>query len=266
MLVMGMDVKTTYFALTGLLSILFIILTYLFASISTGNHRLSLSAALLFTLSRSALTNSIYFNPRAIAAIFALLSLYMLIRGRNTPAMRVIAVFLIFPLVITHTTTLFYASVIMFLLFAIELFLFKRSRYIGYLYPISFTMAYLAYWTFVTFPLFSSVLQMVMSTADPISVPSESLRVTVSVALARNADYIILALFAIIGIAYQLYEGRKRVGMLQQFGLLSFLALPFNIAGPVSLFLPTLLATRLSDLWGEPEYSTFRRRRGRPER
>jgi hypothetical protein len=59
MLVMGMDVKTTYFALTGLLSILFIILTYLFASISTGNHSLSLSAALLFMLSRSALANSV---------------------------------------------------------------------------------------------------------------------------------------------------------------------------------------------------------------
>jgi hypothetical protein len=243
-LVTGMPLQTSYFVLNGLSFIISLPIVYLLVRQVTKDARLALMATLLYSLFQEVIFNGMYMNTRELAYILCLLILYLLIQ-RNW-WLRIVAVGLIIPLILLHHTTLIHLSGILVLIMVIEFILYRRSQYIGYHYPVLFTIAYVGYWLYFCSHFFHSVIVM-LSSAEVVAVPAttEVVGVPLTSTIAKNADYSILLFFVLIGIVSQLYQDDKDTNLGHVFALFTFVSLPLFIPSIASLLSSMFLAYRL---------------------
>jgi hypothetical protein len=243
-LVTGMQFQTSYFVLNGLSFVIFIPIVYLLVKQVTKDTRLALLATLIYCLSREVIFNGMYMNTREMAFLFYLLVLYLLIQ-RNW-RLRIIAVSLILPFVLLHQTTLVYVTGILVLIMIIEFILYGRSQYIGYNFPMLFTIAYVGYWLYLCYPFFLDVINMI-SSSEVVAVPvvAQVIGEPIFSTLAKSADYSILFFFALVGIVSQLYQDDEGTTMSHVFALFAFVTLPFFIPDIVYMLSPMFLAYRL---------------------
>jgi len=242
-LLTGMELQTSYFLVTGLCFLGSIPIVYLLSSQVTQDIRFPLTAALLYSLSSVVILSGMYMITRTLAFIFCLLVLYLLIRERGS--LRAIAVFLIFPLVLMHQTTLAYASAGLVALILIELVMYGRSHYIGYTYPMLFIITYLGYWIYASGPFFSRILKTIVSTTEPVIISTAILSEPFLISLLKEFDSTIVAFLAILGIIRLLYISKKGVDLGKVLALFSLIAFVFYFKGPASFLEPILLASRL---------------------
>jgi hypothetical protein len=242
-LLTGMGIQTSYFILNGLSFVISIPIVYLLVRQVTKDARLGLLAALIYSLCRMVLFSGMYMNTRDMAFLFCLLILYLLMQ-RNW-RLRTIAVGLIVPLVLLHQTTLVYFTGILVIIMVIEFILSGRSQYIGYVYPLLFTVAYLGYWLCFCHEFFYKAVILV-SVSEPMTVPSTTVVIGEPIisTLAKNADYAILFFFALFGILSQLRQDYRGAAVSHVFALFAFMVLPFFIPLIAYLFSP-MLAYRL---------------------
>lgn len=238
MLITGIELKTSYFLLSGLAFATVIPLVYLVVSQLTEDSRIPLTAALLYSASQVSMFGGLYIVTRTLAFILSLLVFYLLIRGRNNLQLRIIAVLLTIPLVLMHQTTLVHFSIILAAFIIIELVLYHRSQFISHTYFILFNFVYIAYWVYIAKTFFTTVIKMLesMAEAGAINLPTRPPLETLGMSWAHYADYIILLFFALLGILILLHETRHRVD-------LGYIAALFSLAA-IPLFLP-LIRTEL---------------------
>ena len=158
MLLTGMPLKASYFVFNGLAFIISIPIVYLLVSQLTKDARLPLVAVLLYSQSHHVIFNGMYMITRVMAYVLCLLALYLLIRGESKQWLRILAVFLIFPLVLTHQITLVYVFVILALLILIQLALYHRAHYISYTYLCLFVVSFLCYWSYIALTFFETMI------------------------------------------------------------------------------------------------------------
>lgn len=243
-LVTGMPLQTSYFVFNGLSFIIFLPVVYLIVKQVTKDARLALLATLLYSLTREIAFSGMYMNTKEMAFLFYLLVLYLLIQ-RNWQ-LRIIAVGLIAPLVLLHQTTLVYLSGIFVLIMVIEFILFGRSKHVGYVYPVLFTVAYVGYWFFLCYPFAYDMITL-LSSSEVVAVPIVALVIGEPLVntLAKYADYSILFFFALFGIVSQLRQDGRGTTLVHAFALLAFVALPLFIPSMAAVFSPLFFFHRL---------------------
>ncbi|OGO23651.1 MAG: hypothetical protein A2144_01485 [Chloroflexi bacterium RBG_16_50_9] len=241
----GLDLKTSYFLFNGLFFIASIPVVYLLITKVTSNIHLPLIATLLYMLSRQVIFSGMYMITRVMAFVVCLSILYLLIRGRTNLKFRALAIFLVIPLVLMHHTTLLHFSGILFILFIIELILYRPSWYIGFNFILFFVIAYLGYWFSIGHHFFQNTLINYSSAPDITRIPFPTVAQSVSIVFANNADAIVIAFLAIIGILSLLRakEGLATIG--SAFALFSLVALVVYFQGIASFLSRILLTARL---------------------
>ncbi|MCJ7744250.1 MAG: hypothetical protein MUO99_06810, partial [Dehalococcoidales bacterium] len=247
----GMSLQTSYFALCGLLFLVSIPVVYLLVSQVTRNVYLPLVTALLYSQSREVIFNGMYATPRAMAFVFCLVILYLLIRGRTNWKLRAVAVFLVVPLVLMHQTTLLHFSAILIVLVIIELILHRRSWYIGLNYSMFFTFAYLGYWLWLCYPFLSKTIIDAYSAITMTHIPSSSMERTVFATFTANADLTAIAFLAIVGVVSLLHRNRELVTVGTVFSLFSLVAFLLYFPGPLG-FLPGMFESNRLPLLVSP--------------
>lgn len=246
MLVTGMGLKMSYFIVGGLSFVVSIPIVYLLVNWLTRNVKVSLIAVLIYSISQDAIFGGMYMVTRTMAYLLCLLALYLLLRGRGNIQFRGIAIFLILPLVLMHQATLVEVTGILLLIIIIELVLHRRSRYIGYTYPMLFVAAYISYWIYQCGPFIDPIIRSIVATAEPASLPvAGTLIVPWYTYLAKHCDYSIIAFLAILGIIGQLSRGKRGGDLANIFALLSLVSLIFYLPGLSAYFTPLFLGYRL---------------------
>jgi hypothetical protein len=262
-LVSGFGLQTSYFVFYSLAFLVTIPLVYLLTSQLTHNTYLPLISALLYALSREIIFNGMYMTTRVMAFIICLLILYLLIRGKTDWKYRIMAVFLIIPLVLTHQSTLAHFSGILLILVVIEYILYHRSQYVGINYLLLFTCAYLGYWIWLAYPFISNQIVTVFAATSLTGVPETFGFKPLYTTFTGNADLMVLAFLIMIGVISLLYRRRELITFGLVFilfapiavimyypganGLLSHLLLPYRLPLLVSPFIAFAAASGL--LW-----------------
>lgn len=239
-----MELQTSYFIFNGLVFIISVPIVYLLATQATRDAHLPLVATLLYSLSGEVIFGGMYMVTRTMAFVLCLLVLYLLIRGRNNLKFKAIAVFLIVPLTSMHQTTLLYFSAILVALILIELVIHRRSHYIGYTYPMLFTVAYLCYWVYIAWVFIGYAIKIIALTAEPVAI-SGIVQEQLYISLSKNLDLTIMAFLVVLGIIGQLYKGRKEVALSAVFAVFSLIAIAFYFPGPADFLSPYFLTYRL---------------------
>jgi hypothetical protein len=244
-LVLGLDLQTSYFILFGLVFSFSIPLTYLLVKSITGDIRLALMSALSFVLLRETVFNGMYMNTRELAFVFCLAVLFLLLQ--KDWRMRAMAIFLIIPLVPLHHTTLLHFSMILAAIVALEFVFIPRAQLVGYKFLLLLTVAYVGYWFLFAYPFVDHyVFQAVPS--EMVAPPVEEGLGTTNLLFTglRNVDYLMLGFIMFIGVISQLRQDRQAPTVRHVFaifGLLGFLVFIPDIA---AVFNPILHAYRLS--------------------
>lgn len=239
MSITGLELETSFFLVGGLSFAVSILVLYVLVGQLTRNAQLPLIAALMYAIGGEAIFGGMYMITRTMAFILCLLALYLLVRGRRhlkIRALAILAMALIVPLTLTHHTTLLQFTFILLLFVMIELVLYRRSRHIGYVYPMLFTCAYLMYWIYVA-GFFDFALSTIISTTEgaPVGIPTEGSGQSIPVTLIRNVDSAIIAFFAVIGIVSVLLQRREVRGPAHTFILFSLIAFVLSV-GDISAF------------------------------
>lgn len=241
----GLDLETSYFVFNNLIFLISIPVVYLLVSRITKNAYLPLTAALLYTLSREVLFNGMYMITRVMAFVLCLLILYLLIRSRTNFKLRAMAVFLVFPLVVVHHTTLIHFSAILFIIVIIEYFLYRRRRYIGFNFLALFTLAYLGYWVWISYPFFESTLISYTASTELTQVPLADTERSLFLTFTNNADAIVIALLAVFGIIILLRAGQESINMGTTFALFSIVSLVIYFPVVASFLSRAFLSARM---------------------
>lgn len=241
----GMKLQTSYFISYGIVFIVSVPIVYLLATQATRDARLPLVAILLYSLSGKVISSGMYMVPRTMTFVFFLLVLFLLMRRRDSLKFKAIAVFLILPFVLMHQTTLAITSAVFVALLFIELVVYRRARYMGYVYPTIFTIAYLSYWLYIANRFFINVINTINHTTEPIVIPSVTTQESLFVYLLKYSDLAIMAFLAIVGSISQLYKSDDRNTLCAVFALFSFMAMPFYFPGPAGFCSSILLSYRL---------------------
>ncbi len=134
---------------------------------------------------------------------------------------------------------------ILFILAILELFLYHRSWYIGFNFITFFIISYLGYWFWLGYPFFKSVLINYLSTPDISRVPLPTIERSFLVVIANNADAIMIAFLALIGIISLLHANREQETFGIVFSLFSPLALVVYFPGITSFLSKIFLTARL---------------------
>jgi len=240
----GMELQTSYFIFNGLVFIISIPIVYLLTTQVTQDAHLPLVTTLLYSLSGEIIFGGMYMITRTMAFVLCLLVLYLLIRGGNNLKLKAIAVFLIVPLTFMHQTTLLYFSAILVALILIEFVIHRRSHYIGYTYPMLFTLAYLSYWVYIAWVFIGSAIKTIALTTEPVIIPGIGQEL-LFISLSKNLDLTIVAFLVVLGIVGQLYKSRKEVALSAAFAVFSFMAIVLYFPGPASFLYPIFLTYRL---------------------
>jgi len=154
MLITGMQLKTSYFALNGLAFAIAIPTVYILVSNLTKDTRIPLAATLCYATSQSIILYGAYMVTRCMAFVLSMLTLYLLTRQKSDLGFRILAILLIPSLILTHQTSLAQFSILLAILIIIELVVQYRPQYTSYNYFALFTCAYLAYWIYLCRPFF----------------------------------------------------------------------------------------------------------------
>lgn len=135
-------------------SILFVFLAtnYIFKNYQTG-----LLAALLVTIANHHIFMSYWSIPNAFAAVFIVVALYSLLfrfDGGLRPVFAVLCTIALASIILTHTIAAMCMAILLFVIWgALVMYRFSGSpieNHVPLLVPVSFTMATLAWWTFVS--------------------------------------------------------------------------------------------------------------------
>lgn len=244
MMMTGMDIRTSFFLFNGSFFAISIIIVYLLVKHITNDICLSLLTAIIYSLSREVIYNGMYLNTREWAFIIFLLILYLL--TEKSQPLRILSILLIFPLALSHQSTLVYASALFFIFMLIELILYHRVQYVGIAYPVLFTVIYIAYWFYIAISFTEDILTMFSHTsAEAFAVPREAQIASWLEILARNIDYAILLFLALLGIESHLYQYERKLKIDTVFTLVSIVGLPFYIPLIADIFGNIFLAYRI---------------------
>lgn len=250
-LVSGLDLQKAYFLFYGILFLVSIPLIYLIVSKLTKNTHLPLIATLVFSLNREVIFNGMYMITRVMAFILCFMILYLLIRGRTDYKLRILAIFLVIPLVLTHHTTLVHFSGILFGLVILEFFLYRPGWYVGFNFLVFFIIAYLGYWLWLSYPFFQDTLVNYATASDVTRVPLPAVESSALYTYSRNMDPIVVAFLAFIGIIVLFHSRSESNTMGTAFALFSIVALIFYFP-VVNSFLNKILLTARLELLVSP--------------
>ena len=244
-LMTGIDIPISYYITMGLSFSISILIVYLLITLVVKNGRTPLIAALFYSLSSVVIFEGTYIVVRVLAFILCFLVLYLLIKGSNNIKLKALAIFFVIPLTLMHQTTLVYFSAILLIFILIELIMYHRSHYIGYGYPIFFTIAYLAYWLYIAHDFFTFIINTITSTDESVVIPQLTLSEPILVSIFKEFDSVIIAFFAIIGIVALFKKSKLGIDITKVFAVLALIALLFYFKGPASFLEPLFLASRL---------------------
>lgn len=229
----GMATKMSYFIFNGLIFATAVPIIYILISKLTKDDRIALGAALCYSLSGSIIVEGTYLVTRSIAWFLCLLLLYLLVQKKPSLQFTILAILIIPSLILTHQTTLAQFAIVLVIFIIVEHVLYRRSH-IHFNYIILFTCAFLTYWTYLCFPFFQSIVEIIagpkgsaMGVALATKLPLTQVPIIMS--LSQQIDYTILLFFAVLGALTILHETRHKFDIGYSFAIFSLLAIPFFI-------------------------------------
>jgi len=133
------------------------LLVYLIANYAFKNYRVGLLAALLVIIANHHIFMSYWSIPNAFAAVFIPTALYLLLFGFTSdrrPKFAILYVVVAASIILTHTITAMCMAILLFIIWGV-LAVYQSSdsateTHVPLLVPVSFTIAMLIWWTFVT--------------------------------------------------------------------------------------------------------------------
>jgi len=248
-LLTNLDLQTAYFAIIGLSFLSSIFFVYLITYKVTNCPVKSLVTALVYSLSSEALFAGMSMVTRVMSYVIFLVMFYLLISKKQDDLRKnILALSLIIPLVFMHQITLVQEVIILGVFFLMELLIYHRNKLFGIVFPIIFTVSFIAYWIYVAGPFFDGVLNTIISTTEAAVIPETLPDSPIYKTFTGNLEATIFAFFAIIGVVLLLVkgQGQKEKGQLGVlFALFSFLAMPLFFPGPAGFFNHILLSSRI---------------------
>lgn len=248
-LLTNLDLQTAYFAIIGLSFLSSICFVYLITYKVTNCPVKSLVTALVYSLSSEALFAGMNMVTRVMSYVIFLVMFYLLIsKKQDNLRKNILALSLIIPLVFMHQITLVQEVIILGVFFLMELLIYHRNKLFGIVFPIIFTVSFIAYWIYVAGPFFDGVLNTIISTTEAAVIPETLPDSPIYKTFTGNLEATIFAFFAIIGVVLLLVkgQGQKEKGQLGVlFALFSFLAMPLFFPGPAGFFNHILLSSRI---------------------
>lgn len=242
----GLPLERSYFVVNGLMFAFSIPLIYLLIKRMTDSKKLPLIATLFYVLMSEIMFSGMYTITRTMAFVIAFMVLYLLLRTRRDLRFRILAIFSIIPLILTHQMTLIFFSIILALIAIIEFILYRRFKNISFNFQMLFIIIYIGYWMYLAGPFFEEIIGMINATSGVAPVPeSGALQLDWSTYMLANSPFIIIAFMAILGILGQLLRGDKNGKPAGVFALLSLIALFFFLPGLSNYLLPYFINYRI---------------------
>ena len=171
-LLTNLDLQTAYFAIIGLSFLSSIFFVYLITYKVTNCPVKSLVTALVYSLSSEALFAGMSMVTRVMSYVIFLVMFYLLIsKKQDNLRKNILALSLIIPLVFMHQITLVQEVIILGVFFLMELLIYHRNKLFGIVFPIIFTVSFIAYWIYVAGPFFDGVLNTIISTTEAAVIP-----------------------------------------------------------------------------------------------
>lgn len=239
LLLTNREIGPIYFILNSSVFLCSIVLVYLITEHTTKNCNLSLIVSLIYIFSRPVIDSGMYVITRTMAYIICLLILYLLTLGKKNLRIRIISVFLIIPLVLTHQTTLVIFTGILLLISVVQK-LFNYSLSIKWSYLILFLTAYVSYWTYKAGPFFIDVVTKLDSANGMVTVNQESETISAISYLFNNLDYFLIVFLTVLGVVALLNKYNRLNKMCHVFAVISFLMFSLYVPGISNLFTPVL--------------------------
>lgn len=242
----GLPLEKSYFVLNGLMFGFSIPLVYLLISRITDSNRLPMTATLFYTLMGGIIFAGMYTITRTMAFVIAFMILYLLLRTRHDWRFRALAIFSLIPLVLTHQMTLMFLTIILAIITAVELIMYRRSQKISLSFQILFVVIYIGYWMYLAGPFFNEIVGLLRATSGVLPVPEAgSLQLDWATYTLANVPLIIIAFIAMLGILGQFLQGDKGGKPTIVFALVSLIALFFFLPGISDYLVPYFINYRI---------------------
>lgn len=236
----NLEPSKSYFILSGLCFVITALFLYLIVNFVFKNIRLSLFTVLIYIFLRPVGFECMNMITRSSGYVFCILLLYLMIKKKNKVRISFLSIFLIFPLILTHQTTLAYFLILLLLIYIIE-YIITGSNNITIGYLILFIISIIAYWFFICGPIFDNWLHIFFSAKESIYIAaSEAVdnENTIFSTIMRLLDYSILLFISTIGAFVLLMQ--KPASFKTVLSLVSVIVLPLIHPSISALFLSFL--------------------------
>ncbi len=236
----NLELSKSYFMLNGLCFVITALFLYLIVNSIFKNIKLSLFTVLIYIFLPPVEFECMNMLTRSSSYVFCIILLYLIMRKPNNTRIAFLSIFLIFPLILTHQTTLAYFSLILFLIFATEKLVIKSNN-IRIAYLLLFIISTLAYWYLICGPVFDQWLHTFFSIKESVYIAKSEVienKDTIFSAILKFWDYSVLLFISTIGAIVHLRQ--TPVSFKTGLSLVSVIMLPLIHPSISALFISLL--------------------------
>lgn len=242
--ILGLNINTSYFLISGPIFTLSILFVYLFFLNTTKDVKLSLLTVILYSNLSIVIYHGMYLVTRVAAFVGFLALLYVISKKKNNMKFRFIGIIFTLFITLVHQVSSPQIFVIIFLLLISEKLIVYctglKEKYWGSTYIFLFIVVFLGYWFYLAHSFTSMVLKTRFDSVTNIPVRIEGSVVSGNewIFLSNNIDTIIITFFIVIGIGATLWKYGKTYSAV--FASASLLFLPMYLPNPLQTLWQTM--------------------------
>ncbi|WP_406656878.1 hypothetical protein V7O62_13580 [Methanolobus sp. ZRKC2] len=251
---LGSNIQFSYFLVTAPIFAISIFFIYFMMFSISGDRRVSLLSALIFSSFGVTIYSGMYVVTRTMAFIGFAALLYLMYNRHSEKSSLFKILCLLFGMfiILVHQVSITQIILVFFFILFVEIALEKlmpgQKKYISQTYILLLLVSFIAYWIFVSH-VFTEAL--VTSYFDSTNYQSLSMKSTIKAGnqwsfILNSIDYTVITFLALVGIGGTLFGHKKNY--LQVFALVSLLILPLYIPTPLQLFWNTMTFFRFDRL------------------
>jgi len=228
------DINKLMFFTNGLIYSFNIPLTYLIVNKIFNDKKISLLSSLFMTINPDIITYGMASIPRSVITFLELMLILVLLDYTNK-IKRLLAIFLVFPIIIYHTVSIPFLILIFIGICLIQKLLIgkEKNSFIKIEYIILVITITLFYWIYYSGTLFETLIENILIPA-PSGILTKSIIYTPLNELFNYIQYSPLLLFIIVGF-FEVIESKKISNTGKIFCIIGLLGIIFAFPGPVLL-------------------------------